>query len=50
MKHVFLKVLQNLQDNTCAGISFLMKLRASSFIKKGPQLYYKRYTDTVVFL
>ena len=25
---MFLKILQNLQENTCVGVSFLIKLRA----------------------
>ena len=29
MKKVFLKILQNSQENTCAGVSFLIKLQAS---------------------
>ena len=37
-KNVFLKNLQNLQENTCARVPFLMKLQASAcnFIKKEP--------------
>ena len=27
-KKVFLQILQNLQENTCAGVSFLVKLQA----------------------
>ena len=33
-KKVFLKVWQNSQENTCARISFLIKLQACNFIKK----------------
>ena len=33
-KKVFLKVSQNSQENTCARISFLIKLQACTFIKK----------------
>ena len=33
---MFLKISQNLQENTCTRVSFLMKLQAS-----GLQLYYK---------
>ena len=40
-----LKILQNSQGHTCAGVSFLIKLQARSL-----QLYYKRDSDTVVFL
>ena len=41
-KKVFLEIWQNSQENTCARVSFLMKLqvKASIFIKKE--------TDTVV--
>ena len=28
MKKVFLEISQNSQENTCAGVSFLIKLRA----------------------
>ena len=36
MKKVFLEILQNLQENTCARVSFLIKLQvdAYKFIKK----------------
>ena len=35
MKKVFLKILQNSQKNTCARVSFLIKLQTSdNFIKK----------------
>ena len=36
LKSVFLEILQNSQENTCARVSFLLKLQASScnFIKK----------------
>ena len=42
-KKVFLEILQNWQENTCARVSFLMKLqvKANNFIKKE--------TDTDVF-
>ena len=43
VKKVFLKILQNLQENTCIGVSFLIKLQASSL-----QLYLKE-TPTQVF-
>ena len=33
-KKVFLKILQNSQENTCVGVSFLIKLQGW-----GPQLY-----------
>ena len=39
------KILQNSQENTCAGISFLIKLQAC-----GLQLYEKRGPGTGVFL
>ena len=36
VKNVFLKVSQNSQENTCARVSFLIKLQAlGNFIKKG---------------
>ena len=41
MKKVFLEVLQNLHDNTCARVSFFNK--AWNFIKK-------RYFDLGIFL
>ena len=31
---VFLKISQNSQENTCARVSFLIKLQACNFIKK----------------
>ena len=35
VKNVFLKILQNLQKNTCARVSFLINLQTSgNFIKK----------------
>ena len=33
MKKVLLEILQNLQENTCARISFLIKLQAINFTK-----------------
>ena len=33
-KKVFLEISQNPQGNTCARVSFLIKLQASRFIKK----------------
>ena len=45
VKNVFLEISQNSQENTCARVSFLIKLRAS-----GLQLYLKRDPDTGVFL
>ena len=44
MKRVFLKILQNLRENTCARVSFLIRSHASDL-----QLYYKRDSDTDVF-
>ena len=35
VKMVFLEILQNLQENTCTRVSFLIKL-AYNFIKKRP--------------
>ena len=35
VKKVFLKILQNSQENTCARVSFLIKLQASSTLLKG---------------
>ena len=32
-KNVFLKMLQNSQENTCARVSFLIKLRAAPFLQ-----------------
>ena len=34
VKKVFLEISQNSQENTCVGVSFLIKLHASNFIKK----------------
>ena len=34
VKKVFVKISQNLQENTCARVSFLIKLQAYNFIKK----------------
>ena len=34
IKKVFLKISQNSQENTCSRVFFLIKLRASNFIKK----------------
>ena len=45
LKKVFLKVLQNPQKNTCARVSFLIKLHAS-----GLQQFYKRDSGRSVFL
>ena len=44
-KNVFLKISQNLQENTCTTVSFLIKLQASDL-----QLYQKRDSGTGVFL
>ena len=43
-EEVFLKTLQNLQENTCARVSFLIKLQAS---RSGPLL--KKETLALVF-
>ena len=44
VKKVFLKILQNLQENTCAKVTFSIKLQAESysFIKKEtlPQVFF----------
>ena len=45
VKKVFLEILQNSQENTCVGVSFLTKLQASAL-----QLYYERDPGTDVFL
>ena len=45
IKKVFLKISQNSQGNTCARISFLIKLQES-----GLQLYSKRDSGTGAFL
>ena len=44
-KKVFLKLSKNSQENTCARVSFLIKLQAS-----GLRLYWKRDSGTGVFL
>ena len=41
---VFLKISQNSQENTCAGVSFLIKLQ-----KSGLQHYLKRDSSTGEF-
>ena len=45
VKKVFLEILQNSQENTCARASLLIELQAS-----GLQLYLKRDSGTDVFL
>ena len=45
VKQVFLKILQNLQENTCARISFLIRLQTWVL-----QLYEKEDSGTGVFL
>ena len=45
VKNVFLEILQNSQENTCARASFLIKLQPWVL-----QLYWKRYSGTGVFL
>ena len=45
VKKVFLEISQNSQENTCAKVSFFIKLQAS-----GLQLYQKRDPGTGVFL
>ena len=45
VKKVFLKIPQNSQEKTCAGVTLLIKLQAS-----GLQLYHKRDSGTGVFL
>ena len=42
---MFLKIWQNSQENTCARVSFLIKLQAWSL-----QLYLKKYSGANVFL
>ena len=34
VKKVFLEILQNLQENICASVSFLIKLQSSGFTEK----------------
>ena len=42
-KKVFLEILQNLQENICVSVSFLIKLQSPGFTKKETyELYYKR--------
>ena len=41
---VFFENLQNSQENTCAGVSFLIKLQGSKL-----QLYAKRHSGTDAF-
>ena len=45
VKNVFLEISQNSKENTCAAVSFLIKLQVS-----GPQLHLKRDSGTGVFL
>ena len=44
-KKVFLEISQNSQKNTCARVSFLIKLQASGLL-----LYLKRNSGTGVFV
>ena len=44
-KKMFLKLLQNSQENTCCGVSFFIKLQA-----RDPKLYQKRNSNAVVLL
>ena len=44
-KKMFLKISQNPKENTCVGVSFLIKLQAWKL-----QFYLKRDPDAVVFL
>ena len=44
VKKMFSEISQLLQENTCARVSFLVKLQADQ------QLYEKRDSDTGVFL
>ena len=44
VEKLFLVILQNSQENTCARVSFLIKFEA------GLQLYLKRDSGTGVFL
>ena len=37
VKKVFLEILQNSQENTCAKVSFLIKLQAEAFLKENFQ-------------
>ena len=45
VKEVFLEISQNSQENTCARVSFLIKMQVLSL-----QLYLKRDSGTGVFL
>ena len=45
MKKEYLRISQNSQEKTCAGVSILIKLQA-----RGLQLYQKRDFGTDVFL
>ena len=45
IEKMFLNILQNSQENTCARVSFLIKLETS-----GLQLYWKRDSGTGIFL
>ena len=45
VKKVFLQISQNSQEKICARVSFLIKLQPW-----GPQLYWKRDSDTSAFL
>ena len=50
VEKVFLESSQNSQENTCARVSFLIKLQARKHLCQGLQLYYKRDSGTGVFL
>ena len=45
VKKVFLEISQNSQENTCAWVSFLIKLQVSAL-----QVYQKRGSGTGTFL
>ena len=45
VKNLFLEISQNSRENTCARVSFLIKLQAS-----GLQFYLKRHSGNGVFM
>ena len=46
MKKVFLKISQNLQESTCARVSFLKRVRSATLLKKG--LWHRCFPENFV--
>ena len=50
VKKVFLEISQNLQENTCARVSFSIKLQASAFINNFSNFIKKETLAQGIFL